>query len=142
MTCPDCQLELRQEEAKGVEIDRCLGCQGVWFDAGELQRVRKGAQKSSSEEGKKPLGRFVARDLPAGPCPRCAGSTLVAGAVNRLSVGRCPSCMGVWVANPATPRPAGETFVARALLPSPAWTVVEGAGSALELALTVFDLFT
>ena len=39
MHCPKCGHALTELEFKGVKIDRCLNCQGVWLDAGELEQV-------------------------------------------------------------------------------------------------------
>ena len=39
MHCPKCGQPLYEIEYKGVKIDRCPGCQGVWLDAGELELV-------------------------------------------------------------------------------------------------------
>ncbi|MEP6601184.1 MAG: zf-TFIIB domain-containing protein [Nitrospirota bacterium] len=37
MHCPKCGQALYEIEYKGVTIDCCPGCQGVWLDAGELE---------------------------------------------------------------------------------------------------------
>jgi len=39
MHCPKCGHVLTELEFKGVKIDRCLSCQGVWLDAGELEQI-------------------------------------------------------------------------------------------------------
>jgi hypothetical protein len=41
MRCPKCGQSLYDIDYKGVKIDRCPGCQGVWLDAGELDLVTK-----------------------------------------------------------------------------------------------------
>jgi len=41
MKCPKCGMALIEIDYKGVEIDKCSDCQGVWLDAGELERVSK-----------------------------------------------------------------------------------------------------
>lgn len=41
MKCPKCGMELIEIDYKGIEIDRCSGCEGVWLDAGELETVSK-----------------------------------------------------------------------------------------------------
>ncbi|MEZ0228238.1 MAG: zf-TFIIB domain-containing protein, partial [Planctomycetota bacterium] len=35
-SCPQCGGGIEQINQKGVTIDRCLKCHGLWFDAGEL----------------------------------------------------------------------------------------------------------
>ncbi len=39
MNCPRCNGALRVEEYKGIEVDRCLECQGMWLDYGELDQL-------------------------------------------------------------------------------------------------------
>lgn len=37
--CPRCSKQLVVAEVKGISMDVCAGCQGVWLDAGELGQV-------------------------------------------------------------------------------------------------------
>ena len=39
MKCPKCGHDLREEDLSGVKVDRCTYCEGVYFDAGELDQV-------------------------------------------------------------------------------------------------------
>jgi ribosomal protein L37AE/L43A len=41
MRCPKCGMELIQIEYKGIKIDECSECRGIWLDAGELSTVSK-----------------------------------------------------------------------------------------------------
>jgi len=43
MHCPKCGQQLAELDYKGVKIDRCMNCQGVWLDAGELELVTQKA---------------------------------------------------------------------------------------------------
>ena len=36
MTCPRCQGTLAQRVWRGVSLDSCMSCHGLWLDAGEL----------------------------------------------------------------------------------------------------------
>lgn len=36
MICPACKSDMIVVEYKDIELDHCLDCGGVWFDAGEL----------------------------------------------------------------------------------------------------------
>jgi hypothetical protein len=38
-SCPVDGSPLDKENARGVIIDRCPRCKGVWLDAGELERI-------------------------------------------------------------------------------------------------------
>lgn len=41
MRCPKCGMELIEIDYKGIKIDRCSECDGVWLDAGELESISK-----------------------------------------------------------------------------------------------------
>lgn len=40
MNCPTCkETQLVISERKGIEIDYCPACRGVWLDRGELDKI-------------------------------------------------------------------------------------------------------
>lgn len=39
MKCPKCGMDLVEIDYRGLKIDKCTGCEGVWLDSGELERV-------------------------------------------------------------------------------------------------------
>ncbi len=39
MKCPKCGMELIEIDYKGVKVDKCSACEGIWLDAGELDAV-------------------------------------------------------------------------------------------------------
>ncbi|MFH1243897.1 MAG: zf-TFIIB domain-containing protein [Pseudomonadota bacterium] len=39
MRCPKCGMELIEIDYKGIKVDKCSECNGVWLDAGELDTV-------------------------------------------------------------------------------------------------------
>jgi len=41
MRCPKCGLELIEIDYRGIKVDKCSECEGVWLDAGELETVSK-----------------------------------------------------------------------------------------------------
>ncbi len=41
MKCPKCGMELIELAYKGIEVDKCSECEGIWLDAGELESVSK-----------------------------------------------------------------------------------------------------
>ena len=49
MKCPKCGMELIEIEYRGIKVDKCSECDGVWLDAGELESVsnleKKGLDK-------------------------------------------------------------------------------------------------
>ena len=41
MRCPKCGMELREIDYKGINVDKCFSCDGVWLDAGEIDVLAK-----------------------------------------------------------------------------------------------------
>jgi len=41
MKCPKCGMELIEIDYKGIKVDKCSECEGVWLDAGELEAISK-----------------------------------------------------------------------------------------------------
>jgi uncharacterized protein len=50
MICPVCNKDALIVEFKGIELDYCPACSGVWFDAGELELLLE-ASGLESEAG-------------------------------------------------------------------------------------------
>ena len=49
MKCPKCGHDMKEEDLEGVKVDRCTHCEGLYFDAGELDRVF--AKKAEERRG-------------------------------------------------------------------------------------------
>ena len=41
MHCPKCGMKLIEIDYKGILVDKCSSCQGVWLDAGEMEAISK-----------------------------------------------------------------------------------------------------
>lgn len=39
LLCPKCQSKMRSYERSGVTLEQCTGCQGIFLDRGELERL-------------------------------------------------------------------------------------------------------
>jgi uncharacterized protein len=39
MHCPKCGADLVAIAYRGVELDKCTACQGVWLECGEIERL-------------------------------------------------------------------------------------------------------
>lgn len=39
MRCPLCEVSMKEVERRGVMIDVCPECRGVWLDRGELEKL-------------------------------------------------------------------------------------------------------
>ena len=40
MRCPKCGSELQEVAFGDVRVDKCFGCEGLWLDNGELERLQ------------------------------------------------------------------------------------------------------
>jgi hypothetical protein len=41
MRCPKCGMELIEIDYKGLKVDKCSSCEGVWLDPGELEAASR-----------------------------------------------------------------------------------------------------
>ena len=41
MKCPKCGMNLTEIDFKGVRIDKCFTCEGIFMDKGELESILK-----------------------------------------------------------------------------------------------------
>lgn len=98
--CPRCKTALQQHQYKGVQVDECRTCHGIFFDRGELERAR-----DNTDQDLRWLDfvLFSIKDLQQLEqdqidCPKC-GFTMEAlqYAGSSVIVSRCPDCQGVWL---------------------------------------------
>ncbi len=41
MHCPKCGLQMHQIRLRGVDVDVCFSCNGIFLDQGELEKLQK-----------------------------------------------------------------------------------------------------
>jgi hypothetical protein len=41
MRCPKCGMEMHEVPYRGVDVDVCFSCNGIFLDQGELERLKK-----------------------------------------------------------------------------------------------------
>ena len=60
MKCPRCNIALKLEKYRGIEVDKCSGCEGMWLDHPELGELEdkvfdeglvKGTMRFTSNSG-------------------------------------------------------------------------------------------
>lgn len=95
MNCPKCHAKMDHAQLNGIQIDRCSGCKGLWFDTGELAALGAISDSEMLDLGLPALGvEFNAQhDI---DCPRCEDIALVVRQFNgsSLTVDQCPHCQG------------------------------------------------
>ncbi len=99
MLCPRDGKDLAPFAIGPVHLDRCPACQGIWFDRGEFEAVKK-MPPASAPPAAGTLAPATAGPLIAG-CPKCAGRMVrfnyaqtVGG---NLPLDRCQACAGYWL---------------------------------------------
>lgn len=91
--CPACRKVMVAECRDGITVDRCVVCQGYWFDATELDlRLAPMLPPGASP----PEARVPERGLSTRRCPRCQKPLKTAG-WDGLVLDRCPTCRGIFV---------------------------------------------
>ena len=110
IACPRCGGRMQPFRERGVDLDRCGACGGVWFDPGEILAHRgPGAEPIDFEPvGGSPLD-----------CPVCEGAALVPGRLGAREAFRCQRCTGFFLPRPSS---AGETVASELLTTAPAET--------------------
>lgn len=125
MNCPKCPTPLEtvtvpiedrtvpgpKSATLTLEIDRCPGCGGVWFDAEELDKYLNAKVRMPAAAASDP-GRAAELDAKAAACPRC-GVALTRGPARsnpRLTVDTCGACAGIWVDGAELAEAGGENL--------------------------------
>lgn len=98
--CPRCKVELEKRQYKGVQVDECKNCHGIFFDRGELERARDNADQDLRWLdfvlfNVSDLKKFTQDQV---DCPKC-GSTMEAlqYAGSSVILSKCANCQGVWL---------------------------------------------
>ncbi len=95
MDCIRCKTPVREQlGARGVLIDICVECGGVWLDKGEILSF---SASPDVLQGHLDMGLLDAH--PSGiDCPRCGTGLTEGGLIKpKLLVDLCPSCGGLWM---------------------------------------------
>jgi len=97
MRCPKCRSDMEQVMIGDTEVDRCYSCHGLWFDAGELSKVRNKEAAAALDIGDIKTGKEQNK-IEQYRCPRCAGpmNRLVDPAQTHIWFEQCGSCRGTF----------------------------------------------
>ena len=98
MNCPKCEGQaLTPASVKGIEVDRCRNCDGIWFDSEELTAVLN--LDTKSRRGLQSHHEDTLRDQIRGRCPRDQSKLFRMYSAHAESVvlDTCPTCGGIWL---------------------------------------------
>lgn len=96
--CPRCGGPMEELAIEGVSLQRCRSCRGLWFDAGELEKVLALSPRPAIDE--KQRSRPPAKE--GGPklqCPRCGGQLIKMHHLRnpQVTLDGCVVCYGTWL---------------------------------------------
>ena len=97
MRCPKCRDDMDLLDVGGVEIDRCSTCHGLWFDAGELEKLRDQEVAAAIDIGDPARGK-ISNTHDRYRCPRCGGhmQRMVDQQQRHIWYEECSSCHGAY----------------------------------------------
>ena len=113
MKCPRDGTELVAVEFMGMHLEKCHRCDGIWFDRGELERIRDAKIPDIEETLEEKYGNPSYDEGHVEGymrCPRC-GARLQEQLYTYqdvVRVDRCENCMGFWVDDTELNRICGE----------------------------------
>ncbi|MCC6445814.1 MAG: zf-TFIIB domain-containing protein [Armatimonadetes bacterium] len=103
MECPRCEVPTQQAACRGMTLDTCETCQGIWFEGDELKRVMSQGEAAVTESalGATWDGQIRKETLVENPlgCPKC-NRTLERYRYcyeSDVLVDGCPAGCGMWV---------------------------------------------
>ena len=98
MRCPKCRADMEQIDYQGTEIDRCTICNGIWFDAGEIEVLKDKQAAAAIDTGDVKIGK-QSNAVDSYQCPRCGGSMakVVDPGQTHIWYETCRSCNGSYL---------------------------------------------
>ncbi len=95
MRCPKCRADMDVVAVDGVEVDRCSRCHGLWFDPGEVEKLRTRKLAAAIDIGD-PLEGNAFKSIDQYRCPRCGGGMAkrVDPVQKHIWYEQCESCSG------------------------------------------------
>jgi len=99
--CPRCQSPLVERDIKDTQVDVCHTCSGIFFDAGELQKVADGAYGNIEYCTMTDDVLETNDGMPACECPKCDRHPRMRKveflSYSDIVLDHCDHCKGIWV---------------------------------------------
>ncbi len=97
MDCPVCTNAMITLELDDVEIDHCLGCGGIWLDAGELEMLLGDSTKAKSVVESFKTADGCGEKLRRCPiCLKKMEKILAVQGAKGVLIDRCKKADGIW----------------------------------------------
>jgi Zn-finger nucleic acid-binding protein len=92
--CPVCSIPLIVVERHGIELDYCMTCKGIWFDAGELNLLSHALEIETDLPDIMSLEAVQTQEKER-PCPRC-DKKMDKVRLQEVTIDRCRQSHGLW----------------------------------------------
>ena len=95
MICPACREEMIVVEYKKIELDICMQCSGIWFDADELGLLLGELHLQTNQLGHPPANK---PSEAVRKCPYCRKrmKKIMVGPGDGVMIDRCAKGHGLW----------------------------------------------
>jgi Zn-finger nucleic acid-binding protein len=97
MQCPKCNAEFETISHADIEVDRCQGCLGLWFDMLEKDDLAKIEGSEVIDIGSEQVGKQY-RDMQNVDCPSCGVRMIPMVDKDQFHIKyeSCPICYGTF----------------------------------------------
>lgn len=96
MKCAKCDGEMKKVTLRGVEIDRCRKCGGIFLDKGELETIDQADIGTLFDRGAYSRRKPDMDELPA-TCPHCQKPMMSFQAAGGVNIDWCEQCEGIFL---------------------------------------------
>lgn len=98
MNCPKCNAVMELVTVESVQVDRCTGCGGLWFDMLEHEHLKAlgDSERIDSADPARGKAQDVLRKI---DCPRCKTGmiAMVFPAQPQIHYEMCSTCHGLYL---------------------------------------------
>ena len=97
MECPKCHSGFKAIKYEGVEVDRCIKCEGIWFDILEHEELKKIKGSESIDSGDPEKGQEYNK-IDKIDCPKCKTQMIRMTDLKQSHIWyeKCSICNGVF----------------------------------------------
>ena len=94
MDCPRCSVSLESKSYKGIDVDKCPQCEGLWLDHPELDQLEDTVMDDDASKG---TTVYAVRPSDIS-CPKCDGPMRIFNyRAYNLPIDECESQHGFWL---------------------------------------------
>lgn len=98
MDCPKCASAMEKVQFRSIEVDRCTGCKGLWFDLMEREMLLEIDGSEAIDVGKSAVGQ-ANNSIDRYDCPSCRSPMIrmVDKDQPHIWFEKCSDCFGTFL---------------------------------------------